>query len=98
MDSKRTTEQIRCVLDRNGSTLDKIYQRALRKHGPFDARIELQLTIEPSGKVSSVKITSSTAKFKSVEQELIEAVYAFDFPTQEVSQWTGPIDVNFLAQ
>lgn len=96
--ARRTTEDIRKVLDRYGARLNNLYQRALRDDPTMQGTVVLKLTVAPDGSVTAASVGSSQLNNADLEAKIVALVRGFNFGAMEVEPWTGPIDVNFLPQ
>lgn len=92
----RTTEEIQIVFDRNKSSLFALYQRALRKNPTLQGTVVLRLVIQPSGKVSSVKVVSSELNDAELESKIVNRVKLFDFGAKNVPVWRGKYPIRFF--
>ncbi len=92
----RSEEDIAYVVDKNKSKLHAIYRRARRSDPGIQGKIVLEITILPSGKVESVKITSSELQNAKLETRIITRVKQFDFGAQNVKKVTVTYPIEFL--
>ena len=90
----RTDEEIALVFDKNKGALHAIYQRALRHDPTLKGKIVLKITIDASGKVLKVEVSSSDLGSRELEQKIVARVKLFDFGTKDVGTITitSPID------
>jgi len=92
----RTDEDIAYVMDRNKGRLYSVYRQARRKSPGLKGRIVFNITILPSGKVSSVVIKSSELNNAKLESRLLARVKRFDFGVREGEPITVTYPVEFL--
>ncbi len=92
----RTDEDIAYVMDRNKGKLYSVYRQARRKSPGLKGRIVFDITILPSGKVSSVVIKSSELNNAKLESRLLARVKRFDFGVREGEPITVTYPVEFL--
>ncbi len=92
----RSEEDIAYVVDKNKSKLHAIYRRVRRSEPGIQGKIVLEITILPSGKVESVKITSSELQNAKLEARIIARVKQFDFGAQNVKKVTVTYPIEFL--
>ena len=92
----RADEEITIVFDQNKSKLYSLYSRARRANPGLKGKIVLQITIEPTGKVSQVKILSSDLNDPSLESSLISRIKLFDFGVRSVEPVTVTYPIEFL--
>jgi hypothetical protein len=93
-DGTRNPAQLGCVFDQQGAPVDALLERAARK-GPVGAFVTFQLSIEPDGTVSQVRVAEGSASVRAFEPELAAAIARFTFPAQAVPRWTGTHTLNF---
>jgi len=94
--SYRSEEDIAYVVDKNKSKLHAIYRRVRRSEPGIQGKIVLEITILPSGKVESVRITSSELQNAKLEARIIARVKQFDFGAQNVKKVTVTYPIEFL--
>jgi len=95
--AKRSDEEIQVVFDRYKEALYRIYNRELRKNSFLEGKLVLQLTIEPSGKVSKVKIDYNELNSPELEKKILARVMRFNFGEKKgASPLTILYPINFL--
>jgi len=92
----RSEEDIAYVVDKNKGKLHAIYRRVRRSDPGIQGKIVLEITILPSGKVESVRITSSELQNARLEARIIARVKQFDFGAQNVKKVTVTYPIEFL--
>ena len=92
----RSIEEIQMVFDRNKGAIYSVYNRALRKDPTLQGKIVLQLTIAPSGKVTSCILVSSELHDGVVSQKISQRVKLFNFEAKDVSEVTITYPIEFL--
>lgn len=92
----RTDEEIQIVFDRNKSALYRIYNRALRRDPSLEGQVTLELTIEPSGRVSLCRVVGSELEAPDVEEKIVQRVKLFDFGAKDVPPVTITYPIDFL--
>ena len=75
----RASSDISLVFNKNKTGLHSLYERERRKNSSLKGKIIFQLTIESSGKVSSVKILSSELNNPELEARIIARIKLFLF-------------------
>ena len=95
---KRTQEDIRRVFDQNGARLFSAYNRALKDDPSMEGVVRLQLTIDPSGKVTACEIASSQLNNPELESKIVTLVKGLNFGADEVEVWNGKYPLNFYPQ
>ena len=94
--SKRTNKEIELVFQKNKTPIFAIYNRALRKDPSLQGKVVIELTIEPSGVVSNVKILSSELANESLERKLALKIKKFKFTKANVTRITVTYPIDFL--
>ena len=69
MEKTRDLEKIQIMFDRNKSSLFTLYNRQLRKDASLQGKVVLNITIAPSGKVTSASIVSSQLGDSTLESK-----------------------------
>ena len=92
----RTREEIQLVFDQNKGAVYALYNRALRKDPSLRGKVVLELTIAPTGKVTSCKILSSELHDKTLERKLVSRVKLFKFPSKDVDIAVVSYPIDFL--
>jgi len=92
----RTDESVRKVFDRNKGAIFAIYNRALRKDPTLEGKVLLQLVIEPSGAVSSIKVLSSELSDKKLVAKLVSRIRIINFGEEDVVTTTVRYPIEFL--
>lgn len=92
----RAEEEITIVFDQNKSKLYSIYNRARRSNPGLKGKIVLEITIEPSGKVSEIKVISSELNDKNLESSLLSRIRLFNFGERKAEAVTVTYPIEFL--
>ena len=92
----RTYEEVSLVFDRNKGAIYSLYSRALRKDPTLQGKVVLEITISPSGKVTSCKVISSELNNKSLERKLVARVKLLNFGTRKVEVMVVTYPIDFL--
>ena len=93
----RRSSDIGHVFNKNKSLLHALYERERRKDSSLKGKIIFQLTILPSGKVSSVKIVMTELSHQELELRLISRIRGFVFsPTNDKNPTTIEFPVEFI--
>ncbi|MEP0175245.1 MAG: AgmX/PglI C-terminal domain-containing protein [Paraglaciecola sp.] len=92
----RDLESIRKVLDANKGAIYAIYRRALRSDPSLEGKLTVNLTIEPSGAVSTVKLVFSELESDTLETKLLRRIKLINFGEQSVTQTLLDYSFNFL--
>ncbi|MBP7547741.1 MAG: AgmX/PglI C-terminal domain-containing protein [Corallincola sp.] len=94
----RSEEEVRLVLERAKASLYTLYNRELRKNPLLKGKVMFELVIEPSGKVSSVKVVSSQLAAPELEKKLVARRKSLNFGSRDVASTTTKWAVAFLPQ
>ncbi|WP_289029995.1 AgmX/PglI C-terminal domain-containing protein [uncultured Paraglaciecola sp.] len=92
----RDLESIRKVLDANKGAIYAIYRRALRSDPSLEGKLTVNLTIEPSGAVSAIKLVFSELESDTLETKLLRRIKLINFGEQKVTQTLLDYSFNFL--
>lgn len=93
---RRDEENVNRVLDSNKGRIYAIYNRALRSNPLLAGRLVLELTIEPTGKVSACRVVSSELQDEALEKKLIARIKMLDFGKEDVPRYTFRYPIEFL--
>ncbi|HTF98495.1 MAG TPA: AgmX/PglI C-terminal domain-containing protein [Cellvibrio sp.] len=92
----RGISDVGLVFNKNKAGLYALYERERRKNAGLKGRIVFQLTIEPSGKVSNVKIVSSELNNPALETRILARIKLFMFAPAEGETVTVTYPVEFI--
>ncbi len=92
----RSLEEIQIVMDRNKSGLYSLYNRALRSDATLQGKVVLEITIAPSGAVTSCRIASSQLGNKALEDRIVRRVKLINFGAKDVSEMTIKYPIHFI--
>lgn len=92
--ASRSREEIELVFDKNKGSIFALYNRALRRNPTLQGKLVVELTIAPSGAVTSVKILSSELDDEEMKRKLVQRIKMFQFEDKDVAivTTTKPID------
>lgn len=82
----RDMESIRRTLESAKSRVYSMYQRALEQNPDLAGKFKFQLIIDPSGRVSQVKMVSSELGLSDLEAEILAQIQRVNFGAQDVVQ------------
>jgi TonB family protein len=91
----RDLEKIQIMFDRNKSGLFTLYNRELRKDATLQGKMVLNLTIAPSGKVTSASIVSSQLGNPGLESKILQRVKLINFGAEDVPPFTFNYPIDF---
>lgn len=94
--SSRTYEEVSLVFDKNKGHIYSIYSRALRRDPTLQGKLVLEITIAPSGRVTSCKIVSSELNNAALERKLVERVKLLNFGARNVDVMVVTYPIDFL--
>ena len=92
----RSFEEVTIVMDRNKSRIYQYYNRALRKDPTLSGKVVFELTIDPSGRVTKVRILSSELNNPKLEAKLTSLLKRLNFGAQDVAETVIEYPVDFL--
>ncbi len=94
--SVRLEEQVTYTFDQNKSKLYSLYNRARRKNPSLKGKLILEITINPSGSVASVRIVVSELNDKSLESRIVSRVRQFNFGASGNEKITVTFPIEFI--
>ncbi|MCP4490847.1 MAG: TonB family protein [Gammaproteobacteria bacterium] len=94
--SNRSEREIELVFQKYKGAIFAIYNRELRKDPSLQGKVVVELTIDPSGVVTQVKIISSELGNKSLEKKLALKIKRFKFTKANVLKITVTYPIDFL--
>jgi TonB family protein len=94
--SSRSDEEIRQIMDRNKDAIFAIYNRALRRNPGLQGKVTVQLTIEPTGQITAVKIVSSELNDEDLESKLLARIQLISFNATSAARTVVNYSFDFL--
>lgn len=91
----RDLEKIQIMFDRNKSGLFTLYNRELRQDASLQGKVVLNITIAPSGKVTSANIVSSQLGNSTLESKILKRVKLINFGAEDVPSFTFNYPIDF---
>lgn len=91
----RDLEKIQIMFDRNKSGLFTLYNRELRKDASLQGKVVLNITIAPSGKVTSASIISSQLGNSQLESKILQRVKLINFGAEDVPPFNFNYPIDF---
>lgn len=89
-----SSTQIRSTVNQNRSAIQRCYEREMRgASGGTDLRVELRITVQPSGVVAGVRISPSQVRGTSLGSCMESAARRWRFPSATA---TSTFDVPFV--
>ena len=83
-------------MDRSKGSMYAVYNRALRSNPNLRGTVTVRMVIEPSGKVTSVKLISSELDDTMLEQKLLARIKMISFGAEDVARTTLNYSFDFL--
>jgi TonB family protein len=94
--ASRSADEIALVFTKNKGAIDALYARALRENPALQGKVVIELTIAPSGEVTSVHIMSSELNDKEFEEKLRARIMLFRFEARDVATLTATKPIDFF--
>ena len=91
----RDLEKIQIMFDRNKSGLFTLYNRELRQDATLQGKVVLNITIAPSGKVTSASIVSSQLGNATLESKILQRVKLINFGAEDVPPFNFNYPIDF---
>jgi len=91
----RDLEKIQIMFDRNKSSLFTLYNRELRKDASLQGKVVLNITIAPSGKVTSASIVSSQLGNPTLESKILQRIKLINFGAEDVPSFKFNYPIDF---
>lgn len=94
--SRRTTEDVQLVFDRNKGAIYSLYRRALRENPALEGTLVLRLEIQPDGSVTRCEVVSSELKDADLERKIVAKVRSINFGRMDVDVWRETYPISFI--
>ncbi|HXA36824.1 MAG TPA: AgmX/PglI C-terminal domain-containing protein [Steroidobacteraceae bacterium] len=94
--ASRSADEIALVFTKNKGAIDAMYARALRDNPALQGKVVIELTIAPSGDITSVHIISSELNDKEFEGKLLARIRLFKFDAKDVATLTATKPIDFF--
>ena len=94
--ASRSADEIALVFTKNKGAIDAMYARALRDSPALQGKVVLELTIAPSGDITSARIVSSELNDKEFESKLLARIRLFKFEAKDVATLTATKPIDFF--
>jgi periplasmic protein TonB len=94
--ASRSADEIALVFTKNKGAIDMMYARATRDNPALQGKVVVELTIAPSGDVTSVRIVSSELNDPEFENKLKARIMLFKFEPKEVAALTATKPIDFF--
>jgi protein TonB len=89
----RDMESIRRVFEQHKGAIYAIYNRALRRDPEIRGKYVFHIVIEPSGKISKIRLVSSELGNPALEQKLLTRIRVINFGPEDVA--ATPVNYKF---
>lgn len=94
--ASRSADEVALVFDKNKGAIYALYTRALRKNPALQGKVVIELSIAPSGVVTSVRIVSSDLHDPDFEEKLMARIRLFKFEPKDVAPLTTTKPIDFF--
>src|SRR5271168_1350051 len=94
--ASRSADEIALVFTKNKGAIDMLYARATRDNPSLQGKVVVELTISPSGEVTSVRIVSSELNDPEFENKLKARIRLFKFEAKDVAALTATKPIDFF--
>jgi protein TonB len=94
--ASRSADEIALVFTKNKGAIDAMYARALRDNPALQGKVVIELSIAPSGEITSARIVSSELNDKEFESKLIARIKLFRFDAKDVAALTATKPIDFF--
>ena len=94
--ASRSADEIALVFTRNKGAIDAMYARALRDNPALQGKVVVELTIAPSGDITSVRVVSSELNDAEFENKLLARIRLFKFEAKDVATLTATKPIDFF--
>jgi periplasmic protein TonB len=94
--ASRSADEIALVFTKNKGAIDMLYARATRDNPGLQGKVVVELTIAPSGEVTSVRIVSSELNDPEFESKLKARIQLFKFEPKDVAALTATKPIDFF--
>ncbi len=94
--ASRSADEVALVFDKNKGAIYALYTRALRQNPALQGKVVVELSIAPSGEVTSVRIISSDLHDPAFEEQLLARIRLFKFAAKDVAPLTTTKPIDFF--
>ena len=94
--ASRSADEIALVFTKNKGAIDAMYARALRDNPALQGKVVIELTIAPSGDITSARIISTELNDKEFESKLLARIRLFKFEAKDVATLTATKPIDFF--
>jgi protein TonB len=94
--ASRSADEVALVFDKNKGAIYALYTRALRDNPAMQGKVVIELTIAPSGDITSARVVSSELIDAAFEAKLIARIRLFKFEAKDVAPLTTTKPIDFF--
>jgi protein TonB len=94
--ASRSADEIALVFTRNKGAIDALYARALRDNPALQGKVVIELTIAPSGDITSARVLSTELHDQVFEDKLVARIRLFKFEAKDVAALTATKPIDFF--
>jgi periplasmic protein TonB len=94
--ASRSADEIALVFTKNKGAIDAMYARALRDNPALQGKVVIELTIAPSGDITSARIVSTELGNPEFESKLLARIRLFKFDAKDVATLTATKPIDFF--
>lgn len=94
--ASRSADEVALVFDKNKGAIYALYTRALRDNPAMQGKVVIELTIAPSGDITSARIVSSELKDPIFEAKMLARIRLFKFEAKDVAPLTTTKPIDFF--
>lgn len=92
----RSADEVALVFDKNKGAIYALYTRALRDNPAMQGKVVIELTIAPSGDITSARIVSSELSDAAFEAKMLARIRLFKFEAKDVAPLTTTKPIDFF--
>ncbi len=92
----RSADEVALVFDKNKGAIYALYTRALRDNPAMQGKVVIELTIAPSGDITSARIVSSELNDAAFEAKMLARIRLFKFEAKDVAPLTTTKPIDFF--
>jgi periplasmic protein TonB len=94
--ASRSADEIALVFTKNKGAIDAMYARALRDNPALQGKVVIELTISPSGDITTARVISTELHDQVFEDKLVARIRLFKFEAKDVAALTATKPIDFF--
>jgi protein TonB len=94
--ASRSADEIALVFTKNKGAIDAMYARALRDNPALQGKVVIELTIAPSGDITTARVITSELHDPEFENKLVARIRLFKFEAKDVAALTATKPIDFF--